>query len=112
MNSAMAVLGTFATVGFGEAIRGIWTFPVTRGDARFRLMDAATYQDFVFEIIYRSDKEPGFKVLLRRWVVERTFGWMTRWKRLVRDYEQRIDVSEAMTNVALGSLMLRGIVYP
>jgi transposase len=30
----------------------------------------------------------------RRWVVERSFGWMTRWRRLVRDYEQRIDVSD------------------
>jgi transposase len=75
-------------------------------------MDAATYQDFVLEIICRSDKEPGFKVLPRRWIVERTFGWMTRWKRLVRDYEQRIDVSEAMIHVALGSLMLRRIAHP
>jgi len=79
---------------------------------RTRLMDAATYQDFVLEIIRRSDKETGFKVLPRRWVVERTFGWMTRWKRLVRDYEQRIDVSEAMIHVALGNLMLRRIVHP
>jgi len=70
---------------------------------RTRLMDAATYQDFVLENIRRSDKEAGFKVLPRRWVVERTFGWMTRWKRLVRDYEQRIDLSEAMIHVALGS---------
>jgi len=37
---------------------------------------------------------------------------MTRWKRLVRDYEQRIDLSEAMIYVALGSLMLRRIVHP
>ena len=79
---------------------------------RTRLMDAATYRDFVLEIVRRTDKESGFKVLPRRWVVERTFGWMTRWKRLVRDYEQRIDVSEAMIHVALGSLMLRRIVHP
>jgi hypothetical protein len=75
-------------------------------------MDAVAYQDFVLEIVRRTDKEPGFKVLPRRWVVERTFGWMTRWKRLVRDYEQRIDVSEAMIHVALGSLMLRRIAPP
>jgi hypothetical protein len=72
-------------------------------------MDAVAYQDFVLEIVRRTDKEPGFKVLPRRWVVERTFGWMTRWKRLIRDYEQRIDVSEAMIHVALGSPMLRRI---
>lgn len=62
---------------------------------RTRLMDAAAYQDFVLEIVRRTDKEAGFKVLPKRWVVERTFGWMTRWRRLVRDYEQRLDVSEA-----------------
>ena len=79
---------------------------------RTRLMNAAAYRDFVLEIVRRTDKEPGFKVLPRRWVVERTFGWMTRWKRLVRDYEQRLDVSEAMIDIALSSLMMRRIVHP
>src|SRR5215216_2846148 len=60
---------------------------------RLKLMDKAAYLDFVVEIIRRSDGQKGFEVLPRRWVVERTFGWMTRWRRLVRDYEQRIDVS-------------------
>jgi putative transposase len=82
------------------------------GYDRTRLVDAAAYRDFVLEIVRRTGKEPGFKVLPRRWVVERTFGWMTRWKRLVRDYEQRLDVSEAMIHVALGSLMLRRTVHP
>ena len=36
-------------------------------------------------------------------------AWMTRWRRLVRDYEQRIDVSKAMIHVAMGSLLLRRI---
>lgn len=48
-------------------------------------MDAAAYRDFVLEIVQRTDKEIDFKVLPGRWVVKRTFGWMTRWKRLVRD---------------------------
>jgi transposase len=72
-------------------------------------MDKAAFHDFVIEVVRRIDKEPGFKVLPRRWVVERTFGWLTRWRRLVRDYEQRIDVSEAMIHVAMGSLLLRPI---
>jgi transposase len=42
------------------------------------------------EIIRRSDTAQGFEVLPRRWVVERTFGWMTRWRRLARDYEERM----------------------
>ncbi|WP_420846622.1 transposase [Methylocystis parvus] len=61
--------------------------------------------------VKRIDADPGFKVLPRRWVVERTFGWMTRWRRLVRDYEKRIDVSKAMIHVALGGLLLRRIAH-
>ena len=72
-------------------------------------MDKAAFRDFVMEVVRRIDNEPGFKVLPRRRVVERTFGWMTRWRRLVRDYEQRIDVSEAMIHVAMESLLLRRI---
>src|SRR5690606_34659355 len=74
---------------------------------RTRLLDACAYRDFVMEIVRRCDHEPGFKVLPRRWVVERTFGWMTRWRRLVRDYEQRLDVSEAMIHLARASLLTR-----
>jgi transposase len=69
----------------------------------------AAYLDVTVEVVRRIDKEPGFKVLPRRWVVERTFAWLTRWRRLVRDYEARIDVSEAMNHVAAGSIMLRRI---
>ena len=58
-----------------------------------------------------SDTAKGFEVIPRRWVVERTFAWMTRWRRLVRDYEERIDCSEAMIHVALGSLLLRRIAH-
>jgi hypothetical protein len=64
-----------------------------------KLMDKAELENFVIEIVRCIEGEPGFKVLPRRWVVERTFGWMTRWRRLVRDYEQRIDVSKAMVHV-------------
>ena len=54
-------------------------------------MDKAAYLDFTVQVV--NDPTPvGFEVLPRRWVVERTFGWMTRWRRLVRDYEERIDV--------------------
>jgi transposase len=78
---------------------------------RTTLLDKAVFRDFVLEIVRRTDKEPGFKVLPRRWVVERTFGWMTRWRRLVRDYETRLDVSEAMIHAAMGSLLLRRIAH-
>ena len=74
---------------------------------RTKLLDAAALRDFTVEIIRRSDDVSGFHVLPRRWVVERTFGWMTRWRRLVRDYEKRLDVSEAMIHLAMASNLLR-----
>jgi putative transposase len=78
---------------------------------RGKLMSKAAFLDFVIEIIRRIDDEPGFKVLPRRWVVARTFGWLMRWRRLVRDYEQRLDVSRTMIHVARGSLLLRRIAH-
>jgi transposase len=74
---------------------------------RLKLMEKAAFLDFTVEIIRRSDSQAGFQVLPRRWVVERTFGWMTRWRRLVRDYEQRLDVSEAMILIAMAGILLR-----
>jgi transposase len=79
---------------------------------RLKLMDKAAYLDFLLEIIRRSESQRGFEVLPRRWVVERTFGWMTRWRRLVRDYERRIDVSHAMLLVAMGGNLLRRNAHP
>jgi transposase len=49
----------------------------------------------------------GFAVLPRRWVVERTFGWLVKCRRLRCDYEQRLDHSEAMVQLAMIFLMLR-----
>lgn len=79
---------------------------------RLKLMDKATYLDLVVEIIRRSNTQKGFEVLPRRWVVERSFGWMTRWRRLVRDYKARIDVSQAMILVAMGGNLLRRTTHP
>src|SRR5690242_6272927 len=76
---------------------------------RGKLMSAAAYRDFVIEIVRKLAGQQGFHVLPRRWVVERSFGWMMRWRRLVRDYEERCDVSEAMIHVGMGSLLLRRI---
>jgi putative transposase len=74
-------------------------------------MDKAAFRDFTIQIVKRSDTAKGFEIVPRRWVVERTFGWMTRWRRLVRDYEKRIDCSEAMFHVALASLLLSRIAH-
>ena len=58
------------------------------------------------EIVKRSDKVTGFKVLPKRRIVERTFGWFIRNRRLVRDYEANIQHSEAMIYAAMTKLML------
>jgi putative transposase len=59
------------------------------------------------EIVKRSDQRKGFHVLPRRWVVERTFGWLGRQRRLSKDYEFLTQTSEAMIHVAMVGLMLR-----
>ena len=58
-------------------------------------------------IVKRSDDTTGFVVLPRRWVVERTFGWLLRHRRLVRDYERRPEHHEAMVLWATVSIMTR-----
>ena len=78
---------------------------------RTKLLDKAAFRDLILEIVRRTDTEPGFKVLPRRRVVERTFGWMTRWRRLARDDEARLDVSHAMIHVAMGSRLLRRLAH-
>lgn len=98
-----------------EGIRKRWPWMkhlfADGGYDRTKLMDKAAYLDFTVEIVKRIDTDPGFKVLPRRWVVERTFGWMTRWRRLVRDYERRIDVSGGMMLIAMSSLLLRRVCH-
>ena len=72
---------------------------------------AATVLAVTVTIVKRSDDLRGFVVLPRRWVAERTFGWLNRHRRLVRDYEKRLDVSEAMIHVAMGALLLRRVAH-
>jgi transposase len=59
----------------------------------------------LIEIVKRTDDAHGFQVLPRRWVVERTFGWLVRNRRLARDYERLTATSEAMIKVAMIRLM-------
>jgi transposase len=58
-------------------------------------------------IVKRSEDTTGFVVLPRRWVVERTFGWLLRHRRLVRDYERRPEHHEAMVLWATVAIMTR-----
>jgi putative transposase len=49
----------------------------------------------------------GFKIHPRRWVVERTFGWLVRYRRLLVDHERLPQTSEAMIRAAMSHLMIR-----
>ena len=63
-------------------------------------------------IVRRIAGTTGFMVLPRRWLVERTLGWLGRWRRLSKDYEQLPEVSEAMVTLAMIRLMLHRIAHP
>lgn len=59
------------------------------------------------EIVKRSDAAKGFVVLPKRWIVERTFGWLSRSRRLCKDYETQVPHSQAMVLIAMSHLMLK-----
>jgi transposase len=66
---------------------------------------AARTQNLELVVVPRNADVRGFQVLPRRWVVERTFGWLTRCRRLARDYERKTAHAEAMIDVAMIRLM-------
>jgi putative transposase len=64
---------------------------------------------WVLQTVLRPVGVPGFVLLPRRWVVERTFAWLGNYRRLSKDYEYRTDVSETMITVAMIHLMARRV---
>jgi putative transposase len=63
-------------------------------------------------VIRRLAGGEGFVVVPRRWVAERTLGWLGRWRRLSRDYEELPEVSETMIKLAMIRLMLHRLAHP
>lgn len=59
------------------------------------------------EVVKR--KEEGFKILPHRWIVERTFGWMSRYRRLSKDYEGLGKTSENWMYISMIRLMLKRV---
>ena len=62
------------------------------------------------EIVKRSDDLKGFEVLPKRWIVERTFAWLGRYRRLSKDYESLGSSSIAMIQIAMTNLMLHRLI--
>ena len=78
-----------------------------------RLVETAkSAWDIVVEVVRKPADQKGFSVLPRRWVVERTFSWLMRWRRLVRDYERLPETHEAMVKWAMVGLMLNRLAPP
>src|SRR5215208_6622010 len=63
-------------------------------------------------VIRRLAGTEGFAVVPRRWVAERTLGWLGRWRRLAKDYEELPEVSETMVKLAMIRLMLHRLAHP
>jgi putative transposase len=81
----------------------MWADTAYRG----RFVEKARLHGIDVEIIQRSDTQKGFEVQPRRWVVERTFGWLNHYRRLSKDYEYWLQSSDTMIYIAMTHLMVR-----
>ena len=67
----------------------------------------AAFGGWILEIVKRNDDAKGFAVLPKRWVVERTFAWLSRYRRLSKDYEFNTRSSEAWVYIAMIHVTVR-----
>ena len=71
---------------------------------------AAKRQSIELQVIKLPEAKKGFVLLPRRWVVERSFGWTARFRRLARDYERLPETLAGLTYLAFAMLMLKNFV--
>ena len=76
-----------------DALRKLWA---DGGYAGAPIDWVKEHLDAILEIVKRDPEQSGFQLLPRRWVVERTFAWFGRYRRLSKDYEKLTESSEAM----------------
>lgn len=67
---------------------------------------------WVLEIVKRSKDASGFAVVPKRWIVERTFAWLGKYRRLSKDYEAKTHTSETVIYLAMIHLMVRRLRPP
>jgi transposase len=82
------------------------------GYAGAKLKAALVGQPVELEIVKRMDKEAGFKVVHRRWVVERTLSWLRRNRRLTAHYEAFAIIAEGYAKLAMICVMLKRLTEP
>ena len=68
---------------------------------------ARTVGGWTLELVRRPAQQHTFQVLPRRWVVERTFGWLNLQRRLSKDYEALCETTETWIYISMTGLMLR-----
>jgi putative transposase len=90
-------------------LRCIWADGAYAGFLETWVALLRRYRKVRLAIVKRSDRLKGFVVLPKRWIVERTFGWFYKYRRLSKDYEYLTDTSEAMIYVAMIHIMVRRI---
>jgi transposase len=78
----------------------------------FRDAVAKTRRQLQVEVVKRSDKATGFKVLPKRWLVERTLAWLNRCRRLAKDFENFTRMALAFVRLASIRLMVRKLCNP
>ncbi len=90
--------------GACKQVRKIWVDGTYRG----QVLDwVSAHFKFRLQPVLRAADQQGFVVLPWRWVVERTFAWLTQCRRLSKDYEVLPSSSEAMIYIAMTRLMIR-----
>ena len=80
---------------------------VDQGYTGERAAEAAEAHGIALEVVKLPEAKKGFVLLPRRWVVERSFAWATRFRRLVKDYERYADTLADMHRIAFVCLMLK-----
>jgi putative transposase len=93
-----------ALAGFFPRLRAIFA-DAAYGTKRLAVW-AAALGGWVLNVVRKPKGQKGFVVQPRRWVVERTFAWLGRYRRLSKDYEVLTENSEAMIKLAMINLML------
>ena len=107
-DGARMLLWSVLSMAFGW-IKLIWADGGYSGQLVDEVASIPRHRNVKLEIVKRSDSTKGFKVLPKRWIVERTFGWLIQSRRLVRDYEVNISHSESMIYLSMTKRMLNRI---
>lgn len=113
----VAVVVTSAAVQDRDALRELMHTARTKSERMVNvLVDGAYNGDVVTEsqietginvtMVKRTDTTPGFVVIPKRWIVERTFGWFNHWRQLSKEYDRTVASSETWVRIACARMAL------